>query len=90
MIHFEEKEVVIYHEAIFDVAKFKAINAVLDGRRLREPRLVAFYALTGIVCCGCGAKWEPCNTGKHRYYRCTAHCGEKWRRKEAFKQEVLG
>jgi hypothetical protein len=88
VVNFEEKQVIIRHEAIFDEAKFEAINAVLDGRRLREPRSVAFYALTGIVSCGCGAKWEPCNTGKHRYYRCTAHCGEKWWRKEAFEQEV--
>jgi hypothetical protein len=88
VIEFEEKQVVIHHDAIFDVAKFEAINAILDGRRLREPRSVAFYALTGIISCGCGAKWEPCNTGKHRYYRCTAHCGERWRRKEAFEQEV--
>lgn len=88
VINFEEKQVVIRHEAILDLAKFEAINAVLDGRRLREPRSVAFYALTGIVSCGCGAKWEPCNTGYHRYYRCTAHCGAKWQRKEAFEQEV--
>jgi len=88
VVDFEEKQVVIRHEAILDVAKFEAINAVLDGRRLREPRSVAFYALTGIVSCGCGAKWEPCNTGKHRYYRCMAHCGEKWGRKEAFEREV--
>jgi hypothetical protein len=88
VVNFEEKQVVIPHKAILDLAKFEAINAVLDGRRLREPRSVAFYALTGIVSCGCDAKWEPCNTGKHRYYRCNAHCGEKWRRKEALEQEV--
>ncbi len=88
VVNFEEKQVIIRHDAIFDEATFAAINAVLDGRRLREPRSVAFYALTGIASCGCGAKWEPCNTGKHRYYRCTAHCGEKWRRKGAFEQEV--
>jgi hypothetical protein len=88
VINFEEKQVVIHHEAIFDVAKFEAINAVLDGRRLREPRAAAFYALSGIIFCGCGAKWEPCNTGTHRYCRCAAHCGERWQRKEAFEQAV--
>jgi len=88
VVEFEEKQVIIRHDAIFDVTKFEAINAVLDGRRLRQPRSVAFYALTGIISCGCGAKWEPCNTGKHRYYRCTAHCGGKWRRKEIFEQEL--
>jgi hypothetical protein len=88
VINFKEKRVVIRHEGIFDIAKFEAIKAVLDGRRLREPRSPNFYALTGIVTCGCGAKWEPCNTGKHRYYRCTAHCGEKWRRQEALEQLV--
>ena len=37
-IQFEEKTVVIHHEAILEIAKFEAINAVLDGRKLREPR----------------------------------------------------
>jgi hypothetical protein len=60
VINFKEKRVVIYHEGIFDIAKFEAIKVVLDGRRLREPRSVTFYALTGIATCGCGAKWEPC------------------------------
>jgi hypothetical protein len=32
VVNFEEKQVVIHHEAIFDVAKFEAINAVLDGQ----------------------------------------------------------
>jgi hypothetical protein len=88
IVNFEEKQVVIHHEPILDEAKFLAINAVLDGRRLREPRSVTFYALTGIVTCGCGAKWEPCNNGNHRYYRCTARCGEKSWRQEALEQVV--
>lgn len=88
IVNFEEKQVVIYHDRILDEAKFQAINAVLDGRRLREPRSVTFYALTGLVSCGCGAKWEPCNNGNHRYYRCTAHCGEKSWRQEALEQVV--
>jgi len=88
VINFEEKQVIIRHDPILDVAKFEAINAVLDGRRLREPKSLAFYALTGMISCGCGAKWELSNTGKRRYYRCTAHCGEKSWRKEALEQQV--
>ncbi len=88
VINFKEKQVVIHHEAILDIGEFETINAVLDGRRLREPRSAAFYALSGITSCGCAAKWEPCNTGYHRYYRCTAHCGEKWQRQEAMEQKV--
>lgn len=88
VINFKEKQVVIHHEAILDIGEFETINAVLDGRRLREPRSAALYALSGITSCGCSAKWEPCNTGYHRYYRCTAHCGEKWQRQEAMEQKV--
>jgi hypothetical protein len=77
VVNFKEKQIVLRHEAIFNVNKFEAIRAVLEGRRLREPRSTTFYALTGLIMCGCGAKWEPCNNGHHRYYRCTAHCGEK-------------
>ncbi len=88
VIDFKEKQVVIHHEGIFDEAKFEAIKAVLDGRRLREPRSVTFYALTGLIVCGCGAKWEPCNNGNHRYYRCTVRCGEKSWRQEAMEHFV--
>jgi len=88
VIDFKEKQVVIHHEAIFDVAKFEAIKAVLEGRRLREPRSVSFYALTGLITCGCGAKWEPCNNGNYRYYRCNARCGEKSWRLDALEQVV--
>jgi len=88
VINFTEKRVIIRHEAILDVVKFEAINAVLDQRRMREPRATAFYAMSGITVCGCGARWEPANTGYHRYYRCSAHCGEKWKRKEALERAV--
>jgi len=88
IINFKEKRVVIRHQPIMDVAKFEAINAVLDGRKLREPRSTTFYALTGIATCECGAGLEPNNTGYHRYYRCKAHCGGKWQRQEAFERKV--
>ena len=88
VINFKEKQVVIHHEAILDEAKFEAIKAVLEGRRLREPRSVTFYALTGLISCGCGAKWEPCNNGNHRYYRCTARCEEKSWRQDALEHVV--
>jgi len=88
VINFEEKPVIIPHEGILDMAKFEAINAVLDRRRLRGPRSLTFYALTGLISCGCGAKWELSNTGRHSYYRCTAYCGEKWWRKEALEKQV--
>ncbi|MDP2949000.1 MAG: recombinase family protein [Chloroflexota bacterium] len=90
VIHFAEKQVVIRHAAILDEAKFAAINAVLDGRRLREPRSVTFYALTGIVSCGCGAKWEVGSTRGYGYYRCASHCGEKSKRKEVLEGLVSG
>jgi len=80
-IQFEEKTVVIHHEAILDKAKFEAINAVLDGRKLREPRSPVLYALGGLGICGCGAKFESHKAGNHRYYVCRKRCGEKvWRR----------
>jgi hypothetical protein len=88
MVNFKEKQIVLYHEAILDVTKFETIKAVLDGRRLRETRSVIFYALTGLVVCGCGAKWEPCNNGNRRYYRCKARCGEKSWRREALEQAI--
>jgi len=88
VISFEEKRVVIYHERILDVGTFDAINAVLDGRRLREPRCAAFYALSGLSFCGCGRKWEPSKSGKYRYYRCRDNCGEKPWRKDAFERAV--
>ena len=88
VVNFKEKQIVLHHDAILDVTRFEAIKAVLDGRRLREPRSPSFYALTGLVVCGCGAKWEPCNNGNRRYYRCTARCGEKSWRREALEQAV--
>jgi hypothetical protein len=87
-VNFKEKQIVLHHDAILDVTRFEAIRAVLDGRRLREPRSPTFYALTGLVVCGCGAKWEPCNNGNRRYYRCTARCREKSWRREALEQAI--
>jgi hypothetical protein len=57
-----------------DEATFQAVNAVLDGRRLREPRGTVLYVLRAIAYCKCGAKLEPLNNGR-RYYRCKARCG---------------
>jgi hypothetical protein len=88
VVNFKEKQIVLHHDAILDVTRFEAIRAVLDGRRLREPRSPTFYALTGLVVCGCGAKWEPCNNGNRRYYRCTARCREKSWRREALEQAI--
>lgn len=86
-INFKEETVVIRHQAILDEATFQAINAVLDGHRLREPRGTVLYALRGIAYCKCGAKFEPLNNGR-RYYRCKARCGEKLWRKDELEYEV--
>jgi len=88
IIRFQEKTVVIQHEAILDEAKFEAINAVLDGRRLREPRSLVFYALGGLGICGCGAKFESHKAGNHRYYVCRKRCGEKVWRKDTLERAV--
>jgi len=88
VIDFREKQVIVRHDPILDVATFEAINAVLDGRRLREPRSKAFYALSGLGVCGCGANFEQTKSGKYRYYRCRAKCGEKAWRKESFERAV--
>jgi len=87
-IKFREKQVIIKHEAILDCGKFEAIKSVLDSRKLRAPRSDIFYALTGLIVCGCGAKWEANKGGKNRYYRCSAHCGEPWKRLERMHREV--
>jgi hypothetical protein len=86
-INFKEETVVIRHQAILDEATFQAINAVLDGQRLRKPRGTVFYALRGIAYCKCGAKFEPLNNGR-RYHRCKARCGEKLWRKDELEYEV--
>jgi len=87
-IHFEEKTVVIHHDAILEITKFEAINAVLDGRKLREPRSPVLYALGGLGVCGCGAKFESYKGGNNRYYVCRKRCGEKLWRKDALERAV--
>ena len=87
-INFKEKTVVLKHDGILDVATFKALQAMLDEYR-RAQRSDTFYALSGLVYCGNGGKFEPTKTGTNRYYyRCENHSGEKAWRKDALEREV--
>lgn len=89
VINFKEKTVVLHHEPILDVATFEALQAMLNERRLRAPKSEVFYVLSGLLSCGCGAKFEPTKTGASRYYyRCSQHCGENAWRKDELEWEV--
>lgn len=87
-IAFDNGAVVIHHDPIFERGKWQAIVAVLDGRRLREPRSHAFYALGGVVFCICGAKFEGGKARQYEYYGCKAHCGVRPWRRERLEFEV--
>ena len=87
-INFKEKTVVLKHDRVLDVATFEALQAMLEERR-RAQRSDTFYALSGLVYCGNGEKFEPTKAGTNRYYyRCAKHCGEKPWRKDALEWEV--
>lgn len=88
LIRFKENAITLHHDAILEEAIFQQVNAALDRRRLRAPRGQRFYAVTGLVICGCGAKWEPAGHGRHLYYRCKARCGEKSWRADKLEWEV--
>ena len=80
-IQFKEETVIIHHEPILDMDTFEALQIMLNERRLRASRSDVFYALSGIIFCRCGTRFEPTKIQKNRYYRCKACCGEKhWRR----------
>jgi len=88
IINFREKTVILEHEPILDTATFDALQLMLDARR-REQRSKVFYVLSGLVHCGCGAKFEATKTGgKRYYYRCSQHCGEPVWRKDGLEWEV--
>jgi len=89
VINFREKTVILHHEPILDAATFEALQGMLNEQRLRAPRSDVFYALSGIIFCGCGARFEATKTGGNRYYyRCCQHCGEESWRKEKLEWEV--
>lgn len=90
LIHFrdEPEPVIVWHERILDDATFEALQVMLDGRRLRGPRSEAFYCLSGVTFCGCGARFEPTKSGSNRYYRCKARCGERYYQKDRLEWEV--
>jgi len=74
--------------SILDTATFDALQLMLDARR-RQQRSEVFYVLSGLVHCGCGAKFEATKTGgKRYYYRCSQHCGERAWRKEVLELEI--
>ncbi len=87
-INFQEEVVVIHHEAILDMATFEALQDMLNERRLRAPRSDVFYALSGVIFCACGARFEPTKVLNNRYYRCKGYCGERAWRKDEFEFEV--
>jgi len=89
-IHFKEESqpVIVRHERILDDATFEALGLMLDERKLRAPRSEVFYCLSGIVFCGCDARFEPTKIGNNRYYRCKACCGERHYRKDELEWEV--
>lgn len=89
-ICFREKTVVIHHERILDVATFEQLQAMLDGRRLRQSRSEVFYVLSGIVFCSCGERFGGDKIRSHRYYRCSRRptCGAKMRHKDELEYEV--
>ena len=73
---------------ILDTATFDALQLMLDAQR-RQQRSEVFYVLSGLVHCGCGAKFEATKTGgKRYYYRCSQHCGERAWRKEVLELEI--
>jgi hypothetical protein len=89
-IHFKEESrpVIVRHERILDDATFEALGLMLDERKLRAPRSEVFYCLSGIIFCGCDARFEPTKIGNNRYYRCKACCGERHYPKDELEWEV--
>jgi len=72
-IEFREKTVVLHHEPILDAATFEALQLMLDEIALRAPRAEVFYALSGLLYCGSGERFDPTKTGDNR------NCYEKHR-----------
>jgi len=89
VIRFKKKTVILKHDPVLDVPTFEALHTMLEESRLRAPRAEVFYALGGIIRCGCGARFEGTKTSPgNYYYRCEKHCGEKAWRKDEFEWEV--
>lgn len=88
VINFTEEQVIIHHEPILDNATFEALQILLDERRLRAARSPTFYALSGMLFCGCGARFEANKIGRNYYYRCERGCGERSWRKDELEVEV--
>ena len=88
IFRFKDETVVIRHEAIFSEDEFEQVNAVLDGRKLRQPRSTTFYALRGLVFSGDGQPYEShCGKSQHRYYRLKGG-GARYRPKDELEFEV--
>jgi hypothetical protein len=60
----------------------------MEERRLRAPRSMVFFALSGIAFCSCGSRLEGKTSKHYRYYRCNKGCGHKMWRKDAIESEA--
>jgi DNA invertase Pin-like site-specific DNA recombinase len=87
-INFKEESVVLHHEGILDRTTFDQLQALMEERRLRAPRSMVFFALSGIAFCSCGSRLEGKTSKQYRYYRCNKGCGHKMWRKDALESET--
>jgi len=87
-INFKEESVVIHHEGILDRATFDQLQVLMEERRLRAPRSMVFYSLSGIAFCSCGSRLAGSTTRHYTYYKCNKGCGQKMWRKDALESET--